>query len=364
MSGAADALQLTAYSSKSTVERRRRPSARDERAIGRWQQMFAHLPAIRFAARVLGERGMGDESSRQDQKPGDGLARDLALEVGSKIETWLKWRYGLLGAGIAAALLYFGWDVRSSINEKIDNAIVNIEEGVSNKIEDITLQASQAEKEARISLKVTEELQTRSRRTLDAMDPKIAMLDDFSIKIDELKVEIDSLRNALRDENVIRRFDARMDSIESRLLLFEGSIKKTSDILKSELPTQAAEALPTLPETTPLAQQRKDLTTVYFQFAGASREKAVFLSRILREKGYFVPGEERTGGASGKHEVRYFWSDDETAAGQVAKDTNNALIQLGTSQIDVETVDLTAYPGKKPPRGTVELWLELPDTPA
>jgi hypothetical protein len=307
---------------------------------------------------------MSDESSRQDQKPGDALARDLALEVGSKIETWLKWRYGLLGAGIAAVLLYFGWDVRSSINDKIDSAILNIEEGVNKKIEEVTLQATQAEKDARISLKVTEELQSRGRRTLDEMDPKIAMLDDFSIQIDELKAEIDSLRNALRDENIIRRFDERLEEIESRISLFEGSIKKTADILKSELPTQAAEALPTLPETTPLVQQRSNLTTVYFQFAGASRQQAVLLSRILREKGYVVPGEERTGGASGKREVRYFWPEDEVPANQLTKDTNNAIIQLGTSQIVVKTVDLTAYPDKKPPRGTVELWLELPYTPS
>ena len=54
------------------------------------------------------------------------------------------------------------------------------------------------------------------------------------------------------------------------------------------------------------------LSTVYFQFAGGARDQAQQLSKALQDKGYRIPGEERTSAAAGTNEVRYFFKGQES----------------------------------------------------
>jgi hypothetical protein len=111
-----------------------------------------------------------------------------------------------------------------------------------------------------------------------------------------------------------------------------------------------------------LVEARKK-TTVFFQFAGGRREQAETLSAALKAKGYIVPGEDRERGAAGRHEIRYFHDKDEAAAKGLAEDTTSALLSLGYTDRkspNVETKSLVSYRGKKPRRGVLELWLEIP----
>jgi hypothetical protein len=101
------------------------------------------------------------------------------------------------------------------------------------------------------------------------------------------------------------------------------------------------------------------LFTVYFQFAGGSRDQAQAISRALQQIGYKVPGEERTPAAAGKREVRYFYAGQRAIAEQLVKDTNRILQDLGYSQLSVTSV-LSSASIKSNPDGKVELWLELP----
>lgn len=101
------------------------------------------------------------------------------------------------------------------------------------------------------------------------------------------------------------------------------------------------------------------LSTVYFQFAGGSREQAQQLSKALQEIGYKIPGEERTGAAAGKREVRYFYSGQKTIADRLAADTTQALQRLGYSSLSV-TSAFAGAPTKSNPDGKLELWLEIP----
>ncbi|MET0675515.1 MAG: ATP-binding protein [Bradyrhizobium sp.] len=101
------------------------------------------------------------------------------------------------------------------------------------------------------------------------------------------------------------------------------------------------------------------LSTVYFQFAGGSREQAQQLSRALQEIGYKIPGEERTGAAAGKREVRYFYNGQKNIADRLAADTTQALQRLGYSSLTVTPV-LASAPTKSNPDGKLELWLEIP----
>jgi energy-coupling factor transporter ATP-binding protein EcfA2 len=101
------------------------------------------------------------------------------------------------------------------------------------------------------------------------------------------------------------------------------------------------------------------LSTVYFQFAGGSRDQAQLISKALQDKGYKIPGEERTSAAAGEHVVRYFYNGQKTIAGQLATDTNDALKRLGISSPPV-TIESGGNATKSNPDGKLELWLEIP----
>ena len=101
------------------------------------------------------------------------------------------------------------------------------------------------------------------------------------------------------------------------------------------------------------------LPTVYFQFAGGGRDQARQLSRALQDKGYKIPGEERSGAADGKREVRYFYGGQKSIATQLALDATQALQRLGYPSLSV-SADSASAPAKNNPDGKLELWLEIP----
>jgi hypothetical protein len=101
------------------------------------------------------------------------------------------------------------------------------------------------------------------------------------------------------------------------------------------------------------------LPTVYFQFAGGGRDQARQLSKALQDKGYKIPGEERSGAAAGKREVRYFYAGQKSIATQLALDATQALQRLGYPSLSV-SVEPASAPTKNNPDGKLELWLEIP----
>jgi hypothetical protein len=101
------------------------------------------------------------------------------------------------------------------------------------------------------------------------------------------------------------------------------------------------------------------LSTVYFQFAGGSRDQAQQVSKALQDKGYKIPAEQRTGDAAGKHEVRYFYAGQQALAAQLAADATQALQRLGYPSLSVSAVRAGA-PSESNTDGKLELWLEIP----
>lgn len=97
--------------------------------------------------------------------------------------------------------------------------------------------------------------------------------------------------------------------------------------------------------------------TVFFQFAGVSRDTVQRISGLLAAKGYDMPGEERSPVAQGLHEVRYFFAEDARKAEQLAQDVNRILAAEGYIA-EVTAENFTSFPGKKPRGGILELWLE------
>ena len=102
------------------------------------------------------------------------------------------------------------------------------------------------------------------------------------------------------------------------------------------------------------------LPTIYFQFAGGSRDQAKQISAALQDKGYKIPGEERISSAEGQHEVRYFYPGQKPIAQQLANDLNQALRQLGYSGKTTVGIDTGGAVTRSNPDGKLEVWLDIP----
>jgi hypothetical protein len=101
-------------------------------------------------------------------------------------------------------------------------------------------------------------------------------------------------------------------------------------------------------------------SVIYFQFTGAPADKASALADALQARGYTVPGQEELRTASGLSQVRYYYPTDRSRAEQLMQDAQAALDKLGlASGRRVTIADMTSWPNKKPPMGTLELWIDL-----
>ena len=98
--------------------------------------------------------------------------------------------------------------------------------------------------------------------------------------------------------------------------------------------------------------------TVYLQFSGRiAPDKAEQIASVLREDGFEVPGVERA--SSTVREVRFFYSEDKQLAEHLAANARSILQNAGLLHADVGIRDLTYWQRAKPPKGTVELWLNI-----
>jgi hypothetical protein len=100
---------------------------------------------------------------------------------------------------------------------------------------------------------------------------------------------------------------------------------------------------------------------IYFQFAGGTPDNARAVADGLQALGYLVPGQELLRTASGLAEVRYYYDEDKGRAEQLTRDAQSVVskLQLAAGR-QIKRVDMTDWPPqKKPPIGTLELWLDL-----
>ena len=99
--------------------------------------------------------------------------------------------------------------------------------------------------------------------------------------------------------------------------------------------------------------------TLFVQFAGGTRDQMVAITSILKNGSDFaVPAEESTKGATGQHEIRYFFEEDKAVAEKAQAAVNAAFAEKGLRIAKVTLQPMLDYP-KKPPRGVFELWVDL-----
>jgi myosin heavy subunit len=304
------------------------------------------------------------------------IERQIAEKVTERVRSALFRLYATVGAAVVAVLGFVSWDIVSDIKAEIKAEIKSeITDSIADEIASKRAEIGERVTETRYMAKRASDVIQRVEKQLDDFQPQADNLDETIERVKSLNITAQDLIASYSRE--VQPLISNVDSISIQLRILAEQVSQLNTIAaagklvsKEETPQtseQRATAIKTVISDTKDAEQRLDearsKATVFFQFAGGRREQAEALSASLKAKGFIVPGEDREGGAAGKHEVRYFHNQDKEAAERLANDTTAALRTLGYPERDALTVvaeSFVSYTGKKPRPGVVELWLEIP----
>lgn len=334
------------------------------------------------------------------------LERQLAERVTERVRPALFKLYATVGTAVIAVLGFVGWDfitdIKVEIKAEIKTEITDeIEEEVGTKRHEILERTT----ETKILAKRANAIIQRVEKQLDEFEPQAENLNETIDKVKTLNVasqdftaiysqelvplvtNVEALSSQLsvlaEQVDELNKIVARADEMQGSYPVAALSAKEVSlaedgqpapppppeEVEEVEEVVQQSEqrsmAIQSVISEAKVAEQRlvdaRKKPTVFFQFAGGSREQAVALSDSLQQQGYTIPGEDRERYASGKHEVRFFHDDDKAAAMRLAEDTTRALREKGYVDMpDVTAESFVAYSGKKPRVGVLELWLDIP----
>lgn len=305
------------------------------------------------------------------------LERRLADRVTERVRSDLFSWYAAIGTAVITVCGILGVNVVLSIRTEIKSEIKQeFEQELQVKRDEVRELISETRLKAKEAKVIIEQVQRELRafrpqaKGLNDNIQKVKILDDKIQKLDKISTSLDiaSQRQPL---------DSSVKSLQRQLIELAIQVDKLNTIVtvsvqkpggeSAQAAQQRKAAIQSVISATQKAEQslakKRERTTVFFQFAGGKREQAEALSEDLKKADYIVPGEEREGGAAGKHQVRYFYTQDRVAAENLAQDATRALRNLGysISQVpNIEAKPFVSYSGKKPSQGTVELWLEIP----
>ncbi|MCA2811007.1 MAG: hypothetical protein IM477_00025 [Microcystis sp. M090S1] len=305
------------------------------------------------------------------------LERRLADRVTERVRSDLFSWYAAIGTAVITVCGILGVNVVLSIRTEIKSEIKQeFEQELQVKRDEVRELISETRLKAKEAKVIIEQVQRELRafrpqaKGLNDNIQKVKILDDKIQKLDKISTSLDiaSQRQPL---------DSSVKSLQSQLKELAIQVDKLNSIVtvsvqkpggeSAQAAQQRKAAIQSVISATQKAEQslakKRERTTVFFQFAGGKREQAEALSEDLKKADYIVPGEDREGGAAGKHQVRYFYTQDRVAAESLAQDATRALRNLGysISQVpNIEAKPFVSYSGKKPSQGTVELWLEIP----
>jgi len=325
------------------------------------------------------------------------LERQLAERVTERVRPALFKLYAALGTAVIGVLGFVGWDVVTDIKAEIKSDIINeIDAEIGSKRQEILERTT----ETQILAKRANAIIQRVEKQLDEFEPRAENLNETIDKVKSLNVasqdftaiysqelvplvsnvealssQLSVLAEQVDELNKIVARVGEMEVAQTVVALSEDSVSTAAEGQPPPPPEEVVEvvqqseqrsmAIQSVISEAKVAEQRlldaRNKPTVFFQFAGGSRDQAVALSDSLQKQGYTIPGEDRERYASGKHEVRFFHDNDKAAAMRLAEDTKRALRELGYVDMPAVTAEsFVAYSGKKPRMGVLELWLELP----
>jgi uncharacterized phage infection (PIP) family protein YhgE len=300
------------------------------------------------------------------------IERQLADRVTERVRSALFRLYATVGVAVISVIGFVSWDIVTDIKSEIKSEIKkDIDKEIAAKRTEITERVT----ETRIIAKRANEVIQRVEKQLDEFEPQAEDLDETIQKVKTLNVTSKNLIAEYSRE--IQPLVSNVESLSQRLVSLAKQVDQLNTLASGssvsigeeviQTTQQRSAAIQSVISDSKEAEQRLDQarkkTTVFLQFAGGRREQAEALSAALIADGYIVPGEDREGGAAGKHEVRYFHDEDEKNAERLAEDTTRAFRTLGYTDRNIPDVvvnSLVTYPGKKPRLGVLELWLEIP----
>jgi uncharacterized protein YoxC len=314
------------------------------------------------------------------------LERRLADRVTERVRSELLKFYAAMGATAISVLGLVGSNVFQNLESGIKE---NIKDNLEEEIKPTRIQINKQLAETEVLAKQANGIVEKVKKQLDAFQPQaenldnnIKLMEELSVGVQELSVGVQELNTNLRSvqgptERDLEPIASSVKSLQRQLTELAIQVDKLNTIVtvsvqkpggeSAQAAQQRKAAIQSVISATQKAEQslakKRERTTVFFQFAGGEREQAKALSDALKKADYIVPGEEREGGAAGKHQVRYFYTQDREAAKNLAQDATRALRNLGysISQVpNIEAITFVSYSGKKPSQGTVELWLEIP----
>ena len=277
-----------------------------------------------------------------------------------------------VGVAVISVIGFISWDIVSDIKSEIKSEIT---EAIDKEIKAKRAEITERVTETRIIAKRANDVIQRVEKQLDEFEPQAEDLDETIQKVKALNVTSQDLIAAYSRE--IQPLVSSVELLSQRLvalakqvdelntlasgsgLSIEAGLQKTPQERSAAIQSVISESK----EAEQILVQARKKTTVFFQFAGGRREQAEALSAALTADGYIIPGEDREGGAAGRHEVRFFHDDDKGTAQRLAEDMTRALRTLGykaPKPPDVIIKSLVTYQGKKPRLGVLELWLEIP----
>jgi hypothetical protein len=301
------------------------------------------------------------------------LERQLAERVTERVRPALFRLYAAVGLAVIGALGFVSWDIVDDIKSEIKSELTDeVAAAVDAKRAEITEQVT----ETRIMARRANSVIQRVEKQLDDFQPQADNLDETIAKVRSLNVTSQDLLALYVQE--LEPLTANVATLSAQLRALAEQVDQLNTLateadLAIEAPvpltyTQRGDAIQSVIADTRQADQRlvdaRDKVTVFVQFSGG-REQAAALAASLRTDGYVVPAQDREASAAGRHEVRYFHEDDQDAAQRLAEDTTRILRQQGFAVrvlADIRAVSLVSYSGKKPRRGILELWLDIPPT--
>lgn len=301
------------------------------------------------------------------------LERQLAERITARVRPALFRLYATVGVAVIGALGFVSWDIVEDIKSEIKTDVTNaIDQEIGEKRTEILEQVT----ETRIMAKRVNRVIQRLEIQLDEFQPQAENLDETIEKVKALNVTSQDLIAAYSQQ--VQPLIANVESLSNQLGALAEQVNQLNTIAMAGEPDsdqesagssrQRSAAIQSVIVDTKDAEERfaqaRSKTTVFFQFAGGSRERAEAISAVLKKNGYIVPGEDRESGAAGKHEIRYFHDEDEAEAIRLAENMNRALANSEfrdhPARVDITARSFVSYRGKKPRPGVLELWLEIP----
>lgn len=327
------------------------------------------------------------------------LKRRVEEEVKANVEEKLFKYYRNLGAAIVVVLGAFGFSVgwpalksgidaeikdqiQAQVKQPLNKAIGEVQEATKAAVADAHEATERAKSLAEENLPRLEIHQQRISESIGGLNPRFdainARIGEAKALVESLNSEAENLRNRtefLRTQvqaDPIQR--AEMVDLEKRLSVLIEQVQDIRNALpsgetvdvqdpgsKASLSDLAGRQAEIVKQAQAELNDTRKSAIVYVQFAGGRREDIETVSEFLAEKGWNVPGEERTGNAAGKQEIRYYYDNDANAAKMLAADLSKSLLEAGFAEKTIETRQLNPENFKiRPNYGILEVWIEIP----